>query len=220
MAVRTPMLMYVDPVRTPWYDRFFSTWSFDNADDLLAAIDGVELSVDAVSRSDDLERLGLSGWLYWTLYIKGYLQYLRGRDLGRDNVYLDYLVRYGRSHNHDPGVVDEFASPERARARIESRFRDFDTFRRASQNNWQDDTEIVPMTCRILRERQIDTKPLVDTESGAAVDVSLLDGYHRLFLARLFGLARIPCLVTDETTVEGPVESSTEEDSHSTPLSA
>jgi hypothetical protein len=199
MSVTTPTLFHVDPSQTPWYDRFFSTWGFDTSDELFAAIDGVELPVDAVARSDDLARLGLSGWLYWTLYIKGYLQYLRGRDVGAENVYLDYLVRYGRGHNHDPGVADELASPETARARVERRFHDFDAFRRAARDGLQEETDILPISCRVLREPQRDTKPLVDSDSGEVIAASMLDGYHRVFLARLYGLRRLPCRVTDET---------------------
>jgi hypothetical protein len=197
--VAAPVLVYIDPGKTPWYDRFFSTWDFDTTDALLAAIASLKLSVDTVAMSNDLARLGLSGWLYWTLYVKGNLQYVDCGQLDGDNVYLDYLVRYARSHNHDPVLAEQIVDRETAQARVELRCRDFWALRRIANEGRTSESAIEPISCYVLREPQIDTKILVQTESGEMIPASSIDGYHRIFAARLFAVSLLPCLVTFES---------------------
>jgi hypothetical protein len=194
MSVMPSSVRYIDPSRTPWYDRFFSTWAFDTTEEMLEAIGSVVIPLDAVAKSDDLARQGLSGWLYWTLYVKGCLQYRDGVALDAENVYLDYLIHYGHVHSHDPVLADEFADPESAPARAKLRFEDFEAIWRGP-----DASALPTITCRVLQEPQLDTKILVDCDSGEEIAASDIDGYHRLFLARLFGLPRLPCEVSVET---------------------
>ncbi len=192
------MLVNVDPSQTPWYDRFFATWDFDTASELLDAIGGCEFSVDAIARSHDLARRGLSGWLYWTLYIKGFLDARREGGVSDRNVYLDYLVRFGPLHKHDPGIASEVGDVARARSRIERRFHDFELVQRRAIGDPSNGSDLPAIACRVFREPQLDTKELVDSDSGQTFEASTLDGYHRLFLGRLFGLRSVPCLVTYE----------------------
>ena len=198
MPLTAPVRVHIDPSQAGWYDRFFETWVFDSAADVLEAIGSMEISVDAIAKSDDLARLGLSGWLYWTLYIKGFFQRRDERVLSAGNLYVDYVTRYGSVHNHDPGVASEFSSLETALARVERRYQDFEALRHHAAEGGLDYETISPISCQVMVEPRVDTKTLVDCDSGEGIAASAIDGYHRLFVARLFGLRRLPCDVTFE----------------------
>lgn len=195
MSSASASLVYVDPSRTYWYDRFFSTWEIANPDELLEAIDALSVSVEAVAKSDDLARRGLSGWLYWTLYIKGFLENRNRNSLDESNTYLAYLYQFGCIHKHDPGLAEAFDDLEKAKQRVNLRFEDFRVIE-GLRNGGGDDGRVGAISCRVLPQDRVDTKELHIVGSGEPIAASDLDGYHRLFLARLFELERLPCLVS------------------------
>ncbi|HEY6144901.1 MAG TPA: hypothetical protein VIV13_01395, partial [Solirubrobacterales bacterium] len=84
----------IDAQRTPWFDAFFSAWSFESSDDLLAAVRSTTLDLEAATRNRDLSGQGLSGWTYWYLYLKGYAQYVDADGVEDSNIYYRYLTEY------------------------------------------------------------------------------------------------------------------------------
>ena len=185
-----------DVARTPWCDPFFRTWAFPTPEDLLAAVDGMQVDVDLLARGSDLRR-ALSGWGYWTLYIKGYLEHKRTGRLDPDNTYLRYLGDYFRAHLHDPRLLNYMSDPSRAAAMVERRYRDFDVFRSAGS-----DLQGLFEEVRAVEVVRVDPS----TPGAHAVYLrgkhrplfGTIDGYHRRFLARLFRVPVFPVVLRGE----------------------
>ena len=192
-------LRYVDVSRTArWYDRFFSTLQFGSAEELLAAVAGIQVDVDSIARSHDLmQKEVLSGWAYWLLYIKGYLQYVDTERVDSGNVYYDYLVRYFGPRGHDPGLCSALADPHTAAERVARRFRDFDIFRNHEGREPSGLDNIAPVTVILRDPPPHDASPVYGVGSDAPL-MANIDGYHRLFLARLFGIEALRCEVVYE----------------------
>jgi hypothetical protein len=176
----------VDSFRTPWYDEFFSTFAFDSPQALLEAVGAMELDVDALARLPS----GVSNysWPYWLLFVKGYLQY-RAAGLEDANVYIDYLLRFFGPLGGDPGLASELTDAARAAERVEWRFRAMEVFELASEGT---EPEVDPVLVVSRRWPSRDAKAVYEAGSSMPVEASLLDGYHRLFAARLFGVRYVP----------------------------
>ena len=130
--------------------------------------------------------MAMSGWAYWTLYIKGYLEYSAGGRVTSDNVYLRYLVGYFGPRNHDPGLQETLIDADAALLRVALRYRDFDNFRHAGKFA-PDQGSIDPVVLTIVDPPPDHAKVLYEAGTGRAFPPAVVDGYHRIFLARLFG---------------------------------
>jgi hypothetical protein len=192
---------YIDGTRTPLTDTFFSTLPFDSTEDLLTAVASMELSVEAMAKCHDLARdTVLGGWIYWVLYIKGYLQYKATGTISGDNVYYDYLTKYFGPREHDPGLIQILANPASTTKLIARRFRDFDLFRSCATHKLGE-TEGVDPVIVILSDpppSEDDAMLVYEVGSDAPLRASIIDGYHRLFLAKLFEVRRLPGRVLSE----------------------
>jgi hypothetical protein len=99
-----------------------------------------------------------------------------------------------RHWQNDPGRAADVGDPERLTALLERRFRDFALFR--------DDPE-APAKMPPMRIVVTDGPPapsptrsvkrIYEAGREVPVETTTIDGYHRLFLARLFGHKAIPC---------------------------
>jgi predicted RNA methylase len=195
-----PVNRYIDGRKTPLSDKFFSTWNFDSAQDLLAAIAGMELDVDTVARCHDLARDVLGGWVYWVLYIKGYLQHKSTGTIGQGNTYYDYLTKYFGPRAHDPSLVRILADPTAATELVARRFEDFDLFRDHAAHDPSEAVHIDPITVVLSNPppNEDDAMVVYEVGSDAPLLAIIIDGYHRLFLARLFSVERLPCRILEE----------------------
>ena len=191
-------MRYVDVRRTGLHDRFFFTFQFDTANELLDAVAGMQIDLPTLARCHDLRRM-YNGWLYWFLYLKGYIQYTESGTVGNGNVYFDYLTRFYVGQDHDPGLRREVDDSHVVVERVVRRVRDVDLFRKnpvAGPNSWRD--EVAPV--RIIVSDPPPDNPLLVYEVGSdsPLNARLLDGWHRLFSARLFGIVHFPCIVEHE----------------------
>lgn len=178
----------IDVQRTLWLDAFFSAWSFESPEDLLAAVRSTSVDLEAVSRNRDLSGQGLSGWTYWYLYLKGYTEYADAGGVEDSNVYYRYLTEY---FEQDEGLAHVLRDREAARERVERRFEDF----AGLGANSEEQPAFEPITIWTQEAPPVDAKLVfLDGEPAplAAVDI---DGYHRLFAARVNGLERVPAEV-------------------------
>ena len=160
----------------------------------------MELDVDTVAKCHDLAWDVLGGWVYWVLYIKGYLQHRSTGVIGEGNAYYDYLTKYFGPRSHDPGLVGILADPTSATQLIERRFRDFDEFRDRVAHDPSEAEHIDPVTVVLssLPPNADDAMLVYEVGSDTPLLASIIDGYHRLFLARLFRVERLPCRVLEE----------------------
>jgi SAM-dependent methyltransferase len=174
--------------------RFFSLFSFSSGDELLETVAGIEIDVDVVASATDLTSSVMSGSLYWLLYVKGYLQFLEQGEVSDDNVYFRYLTRHFDAAVQDPGIADVLSEPEQARERVAWRFRDVSLFHHvvAKEPLAIDGVEPIVIT---VQEPPSDRATVVfelDSDQPVLADI---DGYHRAFAARLFGIPWLPCRI-------------------------
>jgi SAM-dependent methyltransferase len=185
-----PDIRTIDVRKTPWYDRFFDAFAFNSAQDLLTAVEKMEFDVDSLARNRDL-RKDLGGWTYWLAYLKGALQWERDGDVTEGNAYYDLLARHWKN---DPARATDLGDSDRLRALIRRRFEDFKVFRtdREAPLKTAPLRLVVangPPTPSVTR----DVKRIYVVGSEVPVETSTFDGYHRLFLARLFGHTQVRC---------------------------
>ena len=173
--------------RTALQRVFFDSAKFPDGEALLDEVRSLEIDLDRVAHEDDLSKAVYSGRTYWQIFLKGYCQYLDGRLLGPGNIYYDYIVKFYAPRGHDPGVADALRDPLFALHRIASRFRDLDQFRQAPR-------KYVPAPVRLFQsgDSTRDRLVLYDAADGEPIRAARVDGWHRLFAARVFGATRIP----------------------------
>ena len=181
----------IDVTRIRWYDRFFKQFPFDNAERLLAAIDGMDVDIDHLARNGDLGTHDLGGWVYWLAYLKGALQFKAAGRVEDSNSYRLLLARHWQN---DPGREQDLRDDGRLGELIRRRFGDFDIFRSGREAAEQTEPILIvvpegppaPTATRSI-------KRVYEAGREVPVETTTVDGYHRLFLARLFGAAAYPC---------------------------
>lgn len=181
----------IEVQRTPWFDAFFSAWSFERPEELLEAVRSTDVDLEAMVRNRDLSGQGLSGWGYWYLYLKGYMEYLEAGAVADSNIYYRYLTEY---FEQDEGLAPVLRDPEAARTRVQRRFADFGGL--AAKPGEQPEFE--PIVIWTQEPAPLDAKLVFVEDSSTPVPAVDIDGYHRLFAARLHGLERVPAEVVSQ----------------------
>jgi hypothetical protein len=207
LGARYLRTIYIDTKRIPWYDRFFSVMKFDSVDNLLSAIEDMHVDLDDIASSNDLKRDGVRGWTYWFLYIKGYLQYLHTNTVRKGNIYYDYLTQYFDRHNLDAGLAQTLGDPLAATERMKQRYQDFDFFRSCVAQDLTRANALDPVTIVVIPDLPIvasDLPPksirlIYEVGSDTPLQATMIDGNHRLFLARLFSVEQLRCEVFQES---------------------
>ena len=124
----------IDTQRTCLQQRFFSYFAFDTMGDLIASVSEMRVGLDSIARSQDIRNRLYSGWVYWFLYLRGFLEFRGANGLEEDNIYLQYMVRYYGPRGHDPGLAHLVGDPVAARARVMARFEHSSRFASAQEN--------------------------------------------------------------------------------------
>jgi hypothetical protein len=190
----------VDTRRTRLQKLFFDVFAFKSREELFAAISEMEVGLDSLARSDDSQILVYSGWVYWFLFLKGYLRFAETGHVEDDNIYLDYLVRYYGPRNHDPGIASEMCEPEFARERTGTRFASMQAAASGAVEPGTWDTHPVLVIVRVPPPRfPLDVYAM---DSRQPFPAALVDGWHRLFAARLWGVASLPGRVIRVASME------------------
>jgi hypothetical protein len=69
----------IDVARTAaWYDRFFWLFPDYSAESLLDAAARERFDLEQLLSAGDLADEGFYGWSYWLLFLRGYLDFVRG----------------------------------------------------------------------------------------------------------------------------------------------
>jgi hypothetical protein len=198
------------PPKEALQSRFFMMFRFESLDELLEAIDRMDADVAALEKSIDIRNLGSEGWVYWYLFAKGYLQYARTGQIGEGNAYFDYLVDYFIEHGHDPGALPDLSEHALAVERVARRYRDFDVLRRAGAASPDPPPDTKPVRITTTDRPRDPPLSLYEVGSDELLPVKYIDGWHRIFSARLSGLRKFPCEVLPENLhnrhIRGAVE--------------
>jgi SAM-dependent methyltransferase len=179
---RGELPIHIDTRRTTLQKRFFDVFGFENTVDLLAAVRSTSVDVDAMARSRDNRQLGYSGWLYWFLFLKGYLQFRDGKGAGAGNIYHDYLVNH---YVPDPGVEIALSTPAGAQEYVQRQFEDADCCR---QNPESAVDRIVPLFVSGPNRDHGGYLQVFAHGCDQPLRARRVDGWHRLFSARVFGV--------------------------------
>jgi SAM-dependent methyltransferase len=198
------------PPKESLQSRFFTMFRFDSMDELLAAVDGMEIDLDALARSIEIRNLLAEGWVYWFLFTKGYLQYAKTGVVGEGNVYFDYLVRYFLQQGHDPGAQPELSEHPLAVERVARRFRDFDSLRAQGAKRPDPPPGTNPVRITVSDLPRDPPLQLYETGSDEPLPVRGIDGWHRLCSARLSGLRSYPCEAIPEHLDDKPIRADVE----------
>jgi hypothetical protein len=199
----------VDVSRTCLQEQFFAVFDSATGEDLFAAVAGLEIDVQAVARLRN-SALEYEGWLYWLLFLRGYLQYTQNGTIGAGNVYYEYLTTYYVQHGSDVGMRRQFASAEATIERVKQRYRDLDVFRGSRADTTVERHTVAPV--RAIISDPPPRNPLRIHTTGAARPLLArrIDGWHRLFSARVSGSRTLPLeVVREEYTsdaIQGRVE--------------
>ena len=108
-----------------------------------------------------------------------------------DNAYRLLLARHWQN---DPGREQDLRDESRLTALIRRRFDDFELFR--SRRDAAAETEPIRIVVPEGPPAPIATrsiKRVYELGREVPVETNTVDGYHRLFLAQLFGVAAYPC---------------------------
>jgi SAM-dependent methyltransferase len=193
------------PPKEALQSRFFMMFRFDSMAELLDAVDGIEIDLDALAKSIEVRNLLAEGWVYWFLFTKGYLQYARTGEIGQGNVYFDYLVRYFLEQGHDPGAHPELSDHPLAVERVARRFRDFDLLRAQGAVSPEPDPGTNPVRITVSDLPRDPPLQLYEVGADAPIPVRNIDGWHRLCSARLSGLSSYPCEAVPENLHSKPI---------------
>jgi SAM-dependent methyltransferase len=198
------------PPKEALQSRFFMMFRFGSPDELLDAIDRMDADVAALQKSVEIRNLGAEGWIYWYLFTKGYLQYLLTGTIEHGNPYFDYLVGYFIEHGHDPAALPDLSEHRLAVERIARRYRDFDALRRAGAQSPDPPAGAKPVRITTGYEPREPPLHLYGVGSDEPLPVKNIDGWHRLFSARVSGLRSFPCEALPENLhnrhIRGDVE--------------
>jgi hypothetical protein len=199
----------VDVQRTCLQRRFFDAFAFDSPADLVAAVEGMRIDVEAISRSLDARKLVYSGWVYWFLYLKGFLDYRTTGNRGPGNVFYDYLTgHYGEAGDSsaDPGVKHFLEQPGEAAEVVRRRFRDMEIFEGGLA---EEASAVAPLRVYPAEHEDATAHRVFERGRPAPLLARGIDGWHRLFAARVFGAETLPAAVmraSAESALRGAIE--------------
>lgn len=186
-----PRHIDIDVLRTRLQERFFSKFRFDSADQLLARVADMPVELHDLVQSDDLTQYGVQGWAYWLLFLKGYLQHRETGRIGEGNVYYDYLTKHFVQQPADPGLSKRLGVPAKAVERVQRRFGDLDFFRDMAARGSAGLNGVAPLRVVISDPPPKHPLAIYQIGSGTPLLARLLDGWHRLFAAKLHGVDRL-----------------------------
>ena len=190
-AGTSPDIRPIDVRRIRWYERFFKKFEHQDAGAMLETIQSMAVDVDELALNGDLVANDLGGWVYWLAYLKGALQFTATKSVALDNAYRLLLARHWQN---DPGREQDLRDESRLTALIRRRFDDFELFR--SRRDAGAETEPIRIVVPEGPPAPIATrsiKRVYEFRREVPVETNTVDGYHRLFLAQLFGVAAYPC---------------------------
>lgn len=192
----------IDMERTRLHERFFERFAADTSVDLLSAVAGHPLDLSELIASDEARR-GYNGWVYWFVFLRGYLEYRETGAVSVENVYLRYLRRFFGPQGYDPSFSRVLEDDAEAITAVTRRFIDL-AYREGLEDPRVSGYAPAPIQL-ILSDPPRAKRPTLFTVSGEELSPRQLDGWHRLFAARLFGAATLPSEVVRADARPGEV---------------
>jgi SAM-dependent methyltransferase len=152
------------------------------------------------SRTSEMERLVATHWgeandanmltagrAYWLNLVKGYLEYRSAGCVAMSNTYVQFIRHIVVAQPFDPELAAVLSSDEGLIERVTMRYRDADLL-------VQSTADIAPVDPILVFDPTAETGTLTIRHGGTGglFYANLIDGYHRLFWATLFGFRKLP----------------------------
>ena len=204
-----PETRLIDVARTSMPEQFFNVFQFDTPAELVAAVDAFEVDLETLARSHDARRQLYGGWVYWLLFLKGFLQYAKTGSAGAGNVYFDYLTRhYGATTDYggDPGLKHFLEDADHATEVVRRRYHDMEVVRDDPAGAAD---RIPPIRLYIAEHDDGTAHRLYEPDRPAPLIARGIDGWHRLFTARVFGAPALRAEImmpSTETALRGAID--------------
>jgi hypothetical protein len=186
----------IDPAASTIQRGFFEAWDYRSAQELLSAVAATDVTVDALAANRNAARHGYSGWVYWFLYLKGWLRYRETGEAGAGNPYFDYMTAHYAPGDADLAMRRAFADPATAEERVRRRFADLDRFDAAAGADVAE--EIPPIRAIVGASAPRNALKLAAADGGPSIHARRVDGWHRVFGARALGAPRLRVEVVEE----------------------
>jgi SAM-dependent methyltransferase len=198
----------VDPAASRTHAAFFQAWDYEGVDELLDAVGSIDIPVDALAANGNLSRHGYSGWAYWFLYLKGWLSYRQTGVVGPGNPYFDYMTTHYVPDGADAAVARALQDPAVAEQMIRRRFADLD--RMAGADGANVSSEIGPIRAIVGPIAPRNPLRLADSSTGETIPGRRMDGWHRMFGARVLGAPRLRAEIVEESRFLRPLHGTVE----------
>jgi SAM-dependent methyltransferase len=182
----------LDVQRTALQELFFERWRLPRGERLLSEVRAMDLDLDRVAEAPDLISTPYGGQTYWLIFLRGYCQFQDAGTLGPGNIYYDYITKYYAPRGHDPGLCEAFKDRLFALQRVAARFGDVDRFRHSPHAYVPE-----PVTVFQSSDAASDQLTVFELERNEPLHACAVDGWHRLFAARVFGATAISAEVMD-----------------------
>jgi SAM-dependent methyltransferase len=139
---------------------------------------------------DDVAQL-TAGRTYWIKLMKGYLEYKEVGYVGMENTYAGFLRTAMAVQKFDPALAASVGSEDALIERVTLRYRDADLLCDA-------DPGAIAIAPIVIFDPKPDMGRMAICHGGTGnmVYADLIDGYHRVFWARLLDRAELPALYT------------------------
>lgn len=179
----------IDVMRTWWYDAFFDCHAGADPDDVI--------QVTAEAPPSDLipgEATGhpLAEGAYWNLFLRGYAAYRPTGAVAQSDPYIRYLTTHFGPRRYDPGLSELLQDPGQTVLRIRRRYAVMDRLAESSGTG-SVPPDLEPIDVLVASDQSDEEYPAYLHGRTDPIRVRRLDGYHRLFAARLFGYPAFPC---------------------------
>ncbi|MCW3050014.1 MAG: Methyltransferase type 11 [Solirubrobacterales bacterium] len=206
----------IDPALSSTHSAFFEAWDYATAEELLAAVRSTQIPVEAFAANRNVSRHGYSGWAYWLLYLKGWMHYRETGAAGPGNPYFDYMTAHYvpvMTADYVPDGADatigrELRDPAVAEQVIRRRFADLDRFEAERIDGVAAD--MAPIRATVGPIAPPSPLKLVERTRGETILARRIDGWHRLFGARLLGVPALRVEIVEEPRSLPPLQGAVE----------
>jgi hypothetical protein len=167
-----------------FYNKYSTEWPL-GPEAVVDRIRNLVIQAPETAQISDISS-GCSGWLYWTILLQGYTQYLENRGVSETNIYIAYLHVFLIQTEMDPTLRPRTEDTESLKAMVQRRLQVGVDISRGDLNR-------VDPVAVVSGKPTNKSFAFIDSD-GHKLPCSAVDGIHRLFWAMFWRLPYFPYL--------------------------
>jgi SAM-dependent methyltransferase len=164
-------------------DKFPQT-KYQSLNELLSFLNEIDLTIEDASQLPEYF-IGLSGWVYWYFFLKGYHNYKIAGDVLGDDIYCEYLKKYFSDINVDPELKLIIDDDAQLTHRVALRYQILTRFN--EEQSWTAE----PLSVIDIKSAEANVA-LRELGKDIPFTCRALDGYHRIFCAKIINISKAP----------------------------